>query len=108
MATIKRNAMMQAPASLPASRVSQLPAHYAVSARQATRAEAASGTEWPVSGDESRLAYGYMTMRQAGRKASVWRGVELLGVFREMERLELACTGCVDPINHPHSFDCRA
>lgn len=85
------------------ARIGQRPAHESVTALAATKLHRRDGVAWTVSGDETRLAHGYVGMRKAGKR-SIWTGVEMHGVLQD-PLIATTCTGCFDTW-HPHAFDC--
>lgn len=63
------------PAYRPIPRVGQGAPAGATSAGMATRLVNDTGVDYPVSGDETLRAYGYVGIRQ--RHVNIWHGIEL-------------------------------
>lgn len=54
------------------TRINERNAHATVTIQAATNLFNSDGVDWPVSGDESKLAFGYYGMRQAGKSVNIW------------------------------------
>lgn len=57
-------------------------AHESVSVGAADNLFRRDRIDWPVSGDESLLAHGYVGLRKAGKR-TIWHQVELLSILSD-------------------------